>query len=112
MSNNTRKYTASELNLKDQFHERILNKTKTSSIRLGDVFFVSELLPLKFETKPDVIVKIRGVIYNKFLKELNEEDAITDGFTNLSELRTALLKFYPESDENTPFTILHFELNQ
>ena len=112
MSDSTRKYTASELNLKDEFYDSILNRTKTSTIRLGDVFFPNQLLPLKFETKPEVIVKVRGVIYNKFLKDLNEADAITDGFTNLTDLKTALLQFYPNSNANTQFTILHFELDR
>jgi hypothetical protein len=107
----TRKYTANDLNLSDQFYASILNKTKTSTIRLGFVFFVNEILPLKFEKKPDVIIKIKHIDYDRCLKDLKEEDAITDGFNNLSELKNALLNFYPDIDENSEFTIVHFEID-
>ena len=78
----SRKYTASHLNLVDKSHEGILNKSKTSTIRLGQVFFVDKILPLKFEDKPDIMVKIKAINYNKPLKDLSEEDATIDGFTS------------------------------
>lgn len=110
MSDNTRRYTASDLRLVDQFYPLILNKTKTSTIRLGYVFFVKKTLTFKFENKPDLIVKIKCINYNNCLKDLNEKDANNDGFNNLTELKTALLKFYPNCNENSQFTIVHFEI--
>jgi phage-related protein len=73
------KYTASHLNLVYQSHAGILNKSKTSTIRLGHLFFVDKTLPLKFEDKPDIIVKIKAINYIKPLKDLSEEDATTLG---------------------------------
>ncbi len=106
----TRKYITSELNLVDQFYQSVLNKSKTSTIRLGYVFFESESLMLNFKNNPPLTVKLKSVNYSKCLKDLDEKDAVFDGFSTLVELKTALYKFYPNCADNSVLTVVHFEL--
>ena len=106
---NTRRYTTDNLKMVDKFYSAVLNNLKTSTIRLGYVFFTDEKLTLSFQNKPDIIVKINRINYSKSFKDLNEEDAITDGFTNLVELKTKLLNFYPNIKENSQLTIISFK---
>lgn len=110
MKDNTRRYTANNLRLIDKFYSMVISKTKTSTIRLGYVFFVNEILTLKFSSQPDLNVRIAKIDYSKCLKDIKDEDAKKDGFENFKELYTELIKFYPNIDKNTQFTIVHFDI--
>lgn len=102
----------SRLNLADQYHELVLNGTKTSTIRLGQVTFIDANLTLNFENKSTIQVKIQEVIHGKCLKDLTEEDAEKDGFGSQSNLKEALLMFYPIIEEDSEVTIVCFKLTK
>ncbi len=110
MNEKPRRYTTNNLRLIDKFYYMILSKTKISTIRQGYVFFVNEILTLKFGSIPDLNVKITKLDYSKCLKDINDDDAKKDGFANLDELKRELVKFYPNIDEANQFTIVYFDL--
>ena len=110
MESKIRSYTANYLKLIDKFYYKVLSIEKSSTIRMGYVFFINEVLTLKFETKPDLLVKITKLDYSKKLINLTDKDAIMDGFENLHELNAELFKFYPDINPDTQFTIVYFNL--
>lgn len=107
---NIRRYTANNLKLIDKFHSLILKKIKTSTIRLGYVFFINEIIEIKFQAEQDIKVRLLSVDYSKCLKDLTDIDAQKDGFNDVNELKEELLLFYNAIDDNTQFTIVNFKL--
>jgi hypothetical protein len=88
----------------------IINGRKTSTVRMGFVFFTNERVKFKFRSHPDLFVLIKKIDYSKSLQDLTDEDAEIDGFENLQKLKNTLLEFYPDINEKTQLTIVHFEI--
>jgi hypothetical protein len=100
------------LGLAPQYHKLVLNRTKTSTVRLGHVTFADANLTFTFEKKSAIQVEIQEVIHGKCLKDLTEIDAEKDGFESLSNLKQALLSFYPSITGNSEVTIVCFKLGK
>ena len=81
---------------------------KTTTIRKGRRTFDREVILLRSGDASQT-VKITEVRYTAF-KCLTEEDARKDGFASLEELKSALLKHYPDLRDDSSLTIIFFEL--
>ena len=81
---------------------------KKSTIRYGIVLVKDKFVPIE-SNKREIIVKVSKVDYSKSFEDLDEKDAINDGFKSLSELRAKLKSFYPNISINDPITIITFE---
>lgn len=104
-----RKYVAKDIRLSDRFHTLVVDGKKRSTIRLGLVFFNDNIISLKFG-RSELLAKILKIDYSKSFADLNEEDAIKDGFLNLQTLHAELLHFYPAISGADQVTIVHFQL--
>jgi hypothetical protein len=104
-----RRYTASQFKLIDRFFELVLSGEKTSTIRYGFVFVTNELLPLCSGARR-LFIRILKIDYTKTFASLRDEDAVSDGFQSVEQLRSELLRFYPHIQPEDPVTIFHFEV--
>lgn len=94
--------------LADKFFDIVDNGNKTTTIRykhrdykIGDGQFYSD-------TSDKVLdIYITNVIYKTF-GELNDSDALTDGFNGVEELKSELLGFYPTAKDKDEITKVSF----
>ncbi|WP_266204962.1 ASCH domain-containing protein [Pontibacter kalidii] len=97
------------------FHEKYLElvrkRQKTSTVRLGYVLPNAIQLPLVFGdlTLPEK-AQIEKLDFTKSFADLNEADALTDGFESLETLRADLKVFYPDITADDRCTIIYFKL--
>lgn len=96
------------LRLRPEFFDAVRRGKKCSTIRAGRRNFKAG--PLTLQSDFDTLtVQVTEVIYKK-LGELTHDDAQTDGFATLEELRATLKKFYPNLHENSSVTLIYFQL--
>ena len=89
---------------------KILCGKKTSTSRYGWRTNIEKgLLKIKMTENQEleVMVLVTDVIFTRY-GELTEEEAIKEGFENLSELRAVLEDIYGELSESTPMTLVWF----
>ena len=99
-----------EIKLRKEMFPALLNGTKTSTSRLGkrDVFVGEDLSFVMTEDENITFyAKVTNISYCNF-NELTEEEAIKEGYSNLSELKNALEKIYHPAD-NDIFTLIEFK---
>jgi len=106
-----KRYVASQLRLADRFFDLVLSGKKTSTIRYGLVFFNNEKLQLRSNART-VSIRLVKIDYSKMFGDLNEEDALGDGFQTLNQLKSELRGFYGDVPLEYPMTIIHFKLGQ
>lgn len=102
-----RRYTASHLKLADHLYDLVLSGVKTSTIRYGFVFIINELVPLRSGER-SLKVRVLSLDYSKTFGSLTDADAHKDGFTSLPQLRSEMLRFYPQITDSDPVTVFHF----
>lgn len=105
-----------EINFDKDYVELILKGEKKATIRKGVKL---NLLKKGKETGniADLVAggevfaqaKITKVIVKR-ADELNDDDAVLDGFHNLDELMSALRQIYGELKDNDLITIIHFDV--
>ena len=105
-----RKYTASSLKLLDKFYDAVIEGSKISTIRMGFVFVNDEKITFKFNSKPEIRVKVLKIDYSKKLRDLDKKNAVKDGFDSISNLTNELIKFYPNLNGDSQLTIFEFEV--
>jgi len=105
-----RKYVAKSLRLKDVYYDDVLRRKKISTIRFGQVLFNDVLIELTFESKPALKINIQKIDYSKTFASISEGDAINDGYDSLLNLKNDLKKYYPNIQDNSPITIIYFQL--
>lgn len=115
-------FVRSELPLYKDFLDRLRRGRKRSTIRYrkGAIELPSfKRLPL-YETqdygvgdrsKPTAVVEISSIRYQIF-GELTEQDAVTDGFSSLQEMRRELTEIYKDLKDNEWVTIYSIELKE
>jgi hypothetical protein len=81
---------------------------KCSTVRKGRLKFNKGLLLLTSKTGDFVSVNVTEVRHTRF-KCLTENDAVKDGFTNLADLKRALLEHYPDISMDGWVTIVSFD---
>lgn len=96
--------------LADEYMDLVAHRTKTSTVRKGmRDFYPGQTIALKaVESGEEVFVYVTDVTF-KFAEDLTDADASRDGFTDEPALRAALLKIYPDLDEDCFVTIIGFE---
>lgn len=98
---------AQVLRLRPEFFDGIRQGKKHSTIRAGRRNLNPG--PLILQSKFDALtVDLTEVIYKKF-GELTQNDAYSDGFATLEELQKTLKQFYPNLNENSIITVVHFQ---
>ena len=97
--------------VKGRYVDLILSGKKTATIRLGLVRPRYKEMIVHGGGRPVAKISITKVVYKK-VKELTEEDAIKDGFNNLSELLEELKKVYPNISNDDWVTIIEFKVIQ
>ncbi|WP_227376262.1 ASCH domain-containing protein [Haladaptatus halobius] len=98
------------IEIDDEFISDIESGRKETTIRRG--FRNYETGPaIIFTEERKIPIIIKNVTY-KFINQLTNYDARRDGFTNQTELIDTLDNFYPGINENTPITIVEFEVLQ
>lgn len=96
------------LRLRSEFFDVVRRGQKCSTIRAGRRNF--KVGPLILQSNFDTLtVQVTEVVYKK-LGELTQDDAQTDGFVTLEELRTTLKKIYPNLHKNSTVTLIYFQL--
>lgn len=105
------KYLGRHLMIKGEYIELILSGKKKATIRLGLVKPRYNEMILHGGGRPIAKIKITNVRYKR-VKELDEKDAIMDGFKNLEDLIKHLRKAYGNINPDDLVTIIEFEVIQ
>jgi len=87
----------------------VLAGRKTTTIRRGHRDYPVGPAVI-FSSPGHVEIVITGVRFAR-LSELSEQDAFSDGFNSLAELRNALDTFYPKLKHDEPMTVVRFKLH-
>lgn len=105
-----RKIIAKSISLKDIYFEFVLAKKKISTIRYGYVMFNDVVTTLTFNSKPSIKIVIKKIDYSKTFCDIDNADAENDGYDSLDKLKMDIRKYYPEIEEDSPLTIIYFEI--
>ena len=106
-----RKFIGRHLMVKGRYVDLILSGKKTLTIRLGIVKPRYKEIIIHGGGRP--IAKVRIIrVYHKKIKELNDNDAIKDGFRSREELINELKKIYEDLDEDSWVTLIEFKVTQ
>lgn len=105
-----------EINFDKDYVEPILKGEKKTTIRKGIKLNLlkkgketGNIADLVSEEEVFAQAKITKVIVKR-ADELNDVDAVLDGFNNLEELMSALKQIYSELNDNDLITIIHFDV--
>ncbi len=99
------------LHFHEKYRDLVVQRRKTSTVRLGHVLPNALTLPLVFGDLPQHEKgQIEKLDYTKTFADLTEEDARTDGFESLARLKSDLKIFYPDIAAEAPCTILYFRI--
>ena len=109
MINNNQKngFHIPSLSLFPKYMKRVKDGTKSSTIRAGTKSIETSLLLLKSRSD-EILVRVTDIEAKRF-EELTEQDAQTDGFKSLRELRRALKDIYPSIVNKSMTSVIHFE---
>lgn len=96
--------------LSPEFYKLILNKKKTTTIRSGhrDYPLGDAILNWGEDYSRITISKIE---YKPF-KELTQQEAESDGFLTLDELKKTLLRFYPSLLPDSEVSVIYFNIKE
>ncbi len=84
---------------------------KTCTVRLG-VVDVSGTEIYLTDGHERVKVRIAGVDNRRVFRELNNQDAVDEGFSSVEELREDLKTYYGNIDPEQPITVIRFVVAQ
>ena len=97
--------------IKGKYIDDLLSGKKKATIRKGIVIPKYKEMIVHGGGRPVAKIRINKVYYKK-LKELNDNDAIKDGFRNKAELIKALETVYPGIKPDDWVTIIEFDVIQ
>ena len=103
----SRNYAIKRLKLADKYIDLVLSNKKISTIRYGHIQVENKVILLESRFRK-VMVKVIKVDYTKNFGDLNEEDALNDGFNDLTHLKSELKIFYPFIKNDALVTIIKF----
>jgi ABC-type multidrug transport system ATPase subunit len=102
-----RKITVPSLKISQRYVGPILNNQKVTTIRKGRININRGLMLLESEDQ-SIIVNVKNVKY-KSLLNLNDFDALKEGFESKVELLEELGRVYPKISKRSIVTIIEFE---
>ncbi len=97
--------------IKGEYIDDLLSGRKKATIRKGIVIPKYKEMIVHGGGRPVAKIRINKVYYKK-LKELNDNDAVKDGFNNKAELIKALETVYPGIKPDDWVTIIEFDVIQ
>ncbi|RLI75698.1 ASCH domain-containing protein [Archaeoglobales archaeon] len=98
------------INFDEEYVKIILDGKKRTTIRKGlKNYPVGKIVEFTSNNKVFCKARILKAVVKR-LKELNDKDAIDDGFENKEELVKALKRIYGEVRDDEFVTIVHFEV--
>jgi len=95
--------------LKKKYIDKLFTGKKTATIRLGEYIPKYNEVIIHSGGKPICIAKITRVTYKK-IKDLTNEDAVKDGFSNLKALLSELKRIYGSFRPDEKVTIIEFKV--
>ena len=98
-----------EMKLVNEYLDLVRSGTKTQTVRYGIrniQLGKLELVDPKHD-KNRVAVEVNEVSYLRY-GNVDDDMAVSDGFKNKEELTKALLKFYPDIDNESEVTVIKF----
>jgi hypothetical protein len=95
--------------LSPEYTEMVLDGKKVTTIRRGQRPYTTGKGVLQVGDQ-NIHIIIKAVRF-KLFKSLTKDDALTDGFTSLDDLKKALFTFYPDLHTNEIMTIVEFTLS-
>ena len=105
-----RKYVAKSISLKDVYYDLIISQKKISTSRYGYVLFDDIVTSLTFNSKPSINIVIKKIDFSKTFGSIDNMDAENDGYDSLDKLKMDIQKYYPEIKQDSPLTIIYFDL--
>ena len=96
------------IEIDDDYIDLIRTGEKSTTIRMGKRDYKTGL-SIFFSEKRSIILEITAIEYQMF-SEINESDAIKDGFNSLNELVDNLHVYYPALNKTDIVTIVSFKL--
>lgn len=97
-----------ELLFEDSFFSLISDGKKTSTIFYDDYQYTRGYYnAYDNEKKHCILLRVCTIQSTKF-KELTDENAITEGFSSLQELKDRLMRFHPDLVDESQLTIIYF----
>lgn len=100
----------SRINFDEEYVKIILDGKKRTTIRKGlKSYPVGKIVEFTANNKVFCKARILKAVVKR-LKELNDKDAIDDGFKNKEELVKALKRIYGDVGDDEFVTIVHFEV--
>ena len=106
-----RKFLGRHIMIKGKYINDLLSGKKKATIRKGIVIPKYKEMIVHGGGRPVAKIRINKV-YHKKLKELNDNDAVKDGFKNKAELIKALETVYPGIKPDDWVTIIEFDVIQ
>ena len=107
-----RRYTVkSQLNVSSADLRLARSGQKVCTIRLGTLGISSDRLFLT-DRRDSILVRVTSIDTARRYSELNESDALSEGFDSLEALRADLRRYYGDIDPEQPITVIHFEPGQ
>lgn len=104
-----RKITIDRLSLDGSYRSLVEDGSKKSTIRYGYVLIQDVILPLFYgKAEQAGMVQVEKVDYTRTFASLTHDDASTNGFESLEQLKTALTKIYPTITDQSRCTIIYF----
>lgn len=97
--------------LNPKFINDVKTGRKTTTVRKGYRDYHTRKPAIFCAGQETVPIEIESNKYIKF-NQLTEEDAMNDGFSSLVELKSELKQFYSDIRDNTPVTIVKFNLRK
>ncbi len=98
------------INFDEEYVDLILSGRKKSTIRKGiKSYEMGKIVYLTASSKPFAKARVKKAVVKR-VKELNDDDAIKDGFESKEDLIKALKRIYGKIDDADLVTVIHFEL--
>ena len=105
------KYLGRHIMIKGIFADKLLEGSKSSTIRLGIVKPRYREVIIHGHGRPLAKAVITGVEHKK-IRDLTDEDAVRDGFKSRKELLRALRKVYGDFSPEDPVTIIKLRITK
>jgi hypothetical protein len=98
------------LKLDDQLMKWVWDGVKSGTSRLGvrDISLNELLLTATNGTVDDIVVDVKSVTYTR-LRDISMSIIESEGYKSLDELKTSLLRFYPDINDDNVFTLIEWD---
>lgn len=99
-----------KINFDSEYVEPIISGRKITTVRRGIKSYpVGKIVELTADGERFALAKVKKVVVKR-VKELNDADAVKDGFDSREDLISALKRIYGSIKDEDFVTVVHFEL--